>query len=382
MPEKIELEKIRVPEWAIRSVMDEAELKELARSIEAHGLIEPIVVRPTSDGCYELISGYRRLQALKVLNAKEVEAKVVECTDEEALALSIEENEKRAEEHPFDVARKVAYMHDALGMSDEKIANKLGRERSWVVMMLKINAIGDEAKKVLAPKVRDIAKLYSVAKINSPEKQLIAANVLAKRNLSRKEVEDLAKQANPLPVEEFRAYCERLLKGEGEVQGGGAEGAGGVNMLTPPQAKGPLGQGAGEAEVSSRLDTSQGQVQPPVQGPQTSQEQGKAPETRECYICGEERGRKEIKFYAICKDRHSGLHELMRDMRRYGSENVDNVLEAESHVRYLLLSYPPEQRGEIAKKLAELVPHLQGLGVELFKQVVEEVKRRLAQNQD
>jgi len=380
MPEKIELEKIRVPEWAIRSVMDEAELKELKDSIEARGLIEPIVVRPSRDGCYELISGYRRLQALKVLNAKEVEAKVVECTDEEALALSIEENEKRAEEHPFDVARKVAYMHDALGMSDEKIANKLGRERSWVVMMLKINAIGDEAKKVLAPKVRDIAKLYSVAKINSPEKQLIAANVLAKRNLSRKEVEGLAKQANPLPVEEFRAYCEGLLKGEGEVQGQEAGGAGGVNMLTPPQAQNPLGQGAGEAEVSSRLDTSQGQGPPPAQGPQTGQGQGKAPETRECYICGEVKDREEIRFYAVCKDGHPGFQELMRDMRRYGSENIDHVLEAESHVRYLLLSYPPEQRSEITKNLAELVPHLQGLEAEIVKQIVEEVKRRLAQN--
>jgi hypothetical protein len=88
--------------------------------------------------------------------------------------------------------------------------------------------------------------------------------------------------------------------------------------------------------------------------------------------------REEIRFYAVCKDGHQGFQELMRDMRRYGSENVDNVLEAESHVRYLLLSYPPEQRGEIAKKLAELVPHLQDLGVELFKQVVEEVKKRHA----
>jgi ParB/RepB/Spo0J family partition protein len=358
MPEKIELEKIRVPEWAIRTVMDEAELKELAKSIEARGQIEPIVVRLSPDGYYELISGYRRLQALKMLNAKEVEAKVVECTDEEALALSIEENEKRTNEHPFDVARKVAYLHEKQGLSVRKIAKLLGKEKSWVDMMLKINAIDEEAKKVLGPKVRDIAKLYAIAKINSPEKQRIAANVLVKRNLSREGVEDLVKQANPRPVEEFRAYCERRLKGEGEVQG----------------------EGAGEAEVSNMLDTSQGQGPPPAQGPQTGQGQGKAPETRECYICGEVKDREEIRFYAVCKDGHPGFQELMRDMRRYGSENVDNVLEAESHVRYLLLSYPPEQRGEIAKNLAELVPHLQGLGVELFKQVVEEVKRRHGEN--
>jgi ParB/RepB/Spo0J family partition protein len=355
---KIELEKIRVPEWAERIFVDKNELKDLANSIEAHGLIEPVVVRPTSDGCYELISGYRRLQALRELKMTEVEAKVVECTDEEAIALSIEENEKRAEENPIDVARKVAYMREKLGLSTRKIAKLLGKEESWVSMMLKINAIDEEAKKVLGPKVRDIGTLYAIARINSPEKQRIAADLLAKRNLSRKEVEDLVKEANPMPVEEFRAYCERLLKGEGEVQGGGAEGAGGFQHVeTPPD-----------------------QGQPPVQGPQTGQEQGEAPETRECYICGEERGRKEIKFYAVCKDRHSGLHELMKDMRRYGSENVDRVLEAESHVRYLLLSYPPEQRAEMAKGIAEIAPYLKGLGAEVVKQIVEEVKRRLAQN--
>jgi ParB/RepB/Spo0J family partition protein len=338
MPEKIELEKIRVPEWAIRTVMDEGKLRELANSIEAHELIEPIVVRLTSDGHYELISGYRRLQALKVLNAKEVEAKVVECTDEEALALSIEENEKRTNEHPFDVARKIAYMREKLGLSTREIAKRLGKEESWVSMMLKINAIDEEAKKVLAPKVRDIGKLYAIATINSPEKQRIAADYLVKRNLRRKEVEDLAKQANPMPVEEFRAYCERLLKEEGEEHEERAEGAGGFQHVeTPP-----------------------GKVQPPTQGPQTSQEQGEAPETRECYLCGEERGRKEIRFYAICKDRHSGLHELMRDVRRYGSDDVDHVLEVESDIRHFLLTLPKEERGK----------------------VVEEVKRWLAQNQD
>jgi ParB family chromosome partitioning protein len=264
---EIELEKIRVPEWAERIFVDENELKGLANSIEAHGLIEPIIVRLASDGHYELISGYRRLQALKMLNAKEVEAKVVECTDEEALALSIEENEKRAEEHPFDVAKKVAHMHDVLGMSDEKIATKLGKDRTWVSMMLKINAIDEEAKKVLAPKVRDYTKLYAIAKINSPEKQRIAADYLVKRNPDRKGVEDLARKANPMPVEEFRAYCERLLKEWSEVQGEGAEGA----------------------EVFSMLNTPPTQGQPPAQGPQKGQEQRKGPETGECSLCGKER---------------------------------------------------------------------------------------------
>jgi ParB/RepB/Spo0J family partition protein len=355
---KIKLDEIEVPEWAKREFLDPSEQRELVNSIRMRGLMQRIGVRLTPDGRYQLIYGYRRLQALRELRMTEVEADVYEGPEEEAIVMSIEENQKRSDEHPFAIARKIARLHKEHGLSVRKIAKLLGKEKSWVDMMLKINAIDEEAKKVLGPKVRDITKLYAIATINSPEKQLIAANVLAKRNLSKEGTEKLARKANPMPVDEFRAYCERLLKGEGEVQG----------------------EGAGEAEVSSRLDTSQGQGPPPAQGPQTGQEQGKGSETRECYLCGEVKDREEIKFYAVCKDGHPGFQELMRDMRRYGSENVDRILEAESHVRYLLLSYPPEQRGEIAKNLAELVPHLQGLDLERVKEVVEEVKRRLAQN--
>jgi ParB family chromosome partitioning protein len=353
---EIRLDEIEVPEWAKREFLDPSKQEELVNSIRMRGLMQPIGVRLTPDGRYQLIYGYRRLQALRELGMAEVEAEVYDCTEEEAIVMSIEENDKRSDEHPFFTAKKIASMHEELGLSVREIAKRLGKEKSWVDMMLKINAIDGEAKRVLGPKVRDITKLYAIATINSPEKQLIAADLLVKRNLSKEETEKLARKANPMPVEEFRAYCEKLLKGEGEVQGEGAEGA----------------------EVSSRLDTSQAQGQPPAQGSRTGQGQGKAPETRECYICGEVKDREEIRFYAVCKDGHPGFQELIKRVRQYGSRNIDRVLGMVIPILDLILDYPSDKWGEIAQSIAELVPYIRGLGVERVKEVVEEVKRRHA----
>jgi ParB family chromosome partitioning protein len=380
MPEKIELEKIRVPEWARRTVLDGKVIDEIAESIETYGQLNPVIVRDLGDGNYELIAGYQRYLAMRKRGRSKIEAKVVKCTDEEALALSIEENLKRAEEHPFDVAKKVAYMHDVLGMSEEKIANKLGRDKPWVSKMLKINAIDEEAKKVLAPKVRDIEKLYAIAKFDDPEKQRIAADLLAKRNLSREDVEDLAKKANSMSVEEFRAYCERRLKEEGEGHEERVKEAGGVAHAQPPRIpEMPLAQGS-QAGGAQPAEQPSDQRQPPVQGPRTGQEQRKGPETYRCNLCREEKEGFKTTPYRFCSDRHEDLHRMLLDLKGLPPDEIDLNATILREVNRFLLDYPKEQRAEMAKGIAEIAPYLKGLDLEQVKEVVEEVKRRFAQN--
>jgi len=355
---EIEIEKIRVPEWARRTVLDDTVIDEIAESIETYGQLEPVIVRDLGGGNYELIAGYQRYLAVLKIGRSKIEAKVIECTEEEALILHLLENLKRSDAHPFDIARDIANIREKLGLSESKIAKLLGKDKSWVSMMLKINAINEEAKKVLKPKVRDITKLYAIATINSPEKQLIAADLLAKRNLSKEETEKLARVANPMPVEEFRAYCEKLLKGEGEVQGEGAEGA----------------------EVSSRLDTSQAQGQPPAQGSQAGQEQRKVPETYTCNLCGEKRERFMIRFYGFCSDKHEDLYGMLWDLRGLPRDEIDSTFTALRQVKDFLRTFPKDQRGEAAHNLIEIARLSKGLDLEDLRMLVEEVKRRLAEN--
>jgi ParB/RepB/Spo0J family partition protein len=399
---EVKLDRISVPDWARRTVLDGEAIDEIAESIETYGQLEPVIVRDLGDGNYELIAGYQRYLAMRKRGRSTVEAKVIECTDEEALTLSIEENEKRAEEHPFDVAKKVAYMHGKVGLSTRKIAKRLGKDDSWIAKMLKINEIDEEAKKVLGPKVRDIEKLYSLAKIDDPEKQRIAANYLVKHDLSREGVEDLAKKANSMPVEEFRAYCEGLLKEGGEGHGERAEGRGVLRMRSTLQAQGPSGDRAEGAGNASTLTSLQAQGTPPTsqegsgapgtgsppqdqgqhtaQGPQTGQEQRKGPETYTCSLCREKRERFKIKFYGFCNDRHDELHGMLWDLRGLPQEEIDSIFTVLLQVKDFLLTYPKEQRAEMAKGIAEIAPYLKALDLERVKEVVEEVKRRLAQN--
>jgi len=271
-------------------------------------------------------------------------------------------------------------MHDVLGMSEEKIANKLGRDKPWVSKMLKINAIDEEAKKVLAPKVRDMEKLYAIAKIDDPEKQRIAADLLAKRNLSREDVEDLAKKANSMSVEEFRTYCERCLKEEGEGHEERVKEAGGVAHAQPPRIpEMPLAQGS-QAGGAQPAEQPSDQVQPPVQGPQTGQEQRKGPKRYPCFWCGDEREHFNIKFFGGCADRHEDLRGLLWDLRGLPPDEIDLNATILREVNRFLLDYPKEQRAEMAKGIAEIAPYLKALDLERVKEVIEEVKRRLAQN--
>ncbi|MEM1677563.1 MAG: ParB/RepB/Spo0J family partition protein [Nitrososphaerota archaeon] len=184
------MSQIKVPEWAERSVMIDSELEDLVRSIEAMRQIEPIIVKKIGDEGYKLISGYRRFMALEKIGASEVEAKIVECSDEEAMALSIEENLKISDEHPFDTARKIAYMHIELGLSVRKIADWIGRDDSWVKMMLKMDSMSPEIKNILAPKVKDVRTIYHVATVDGPGHQ----KTIARYNLRRKDVEEIKKK--------------------------------------------------------------------------------------------------------------------------------------------------------------------------------------------
>jgi ParB/RepB/Spo0J family partition protein len=399
---KIEIEKIRVPEWARRTMLDGKVIDEIAESIEKSTQLNPVIVRDLGDGSYELIAGYQRYLAISKRGRSRIEAKVIECTDEEALALSIEENLKRAEEHPFDVAKKIAYMHEKLGLSDEKIASKLGRDRSWVAKYRSLSKICEEAKAELAPKVKDIAKLSSIARIGEKGKQYMVARLTALFDLDRKEVEELVEKAESMDLISFGVlYLNRYLElrraseeGLSRVRGvnmftlyktfsgggQGAEGAGNASTSTSLQAQGtsPTSQeGSGAPGTGS---PPQDQVQPPAQGSQTGQEGRKGPETYTCTLCREKRERKDIMFSGTCADRHHDLRRLLWDLRRLPPDEIDPHLAALYEFHLFLLDYPKEEKGEIARGIAEIAPRFKGLGPELVKEAIEKVMRELAQN--
>jgi len=350
---ELDVDSIRISDWAERRVIKDHEVEDLAESIRRGIQIEPIIVRRLDDGSYELISGYMRLNALKRLGYRTVEAKIVECSDEEALTISLEENLKRSDMHPFDIARKVAYMYEALGLSVYEIGRRLNKEHSWVSMMLRLDAISPEAKNLLAQKVRDIPTLYEVSKLDKPGEQVFASEIIVRHHFNRRGASSLVKDIREKGLEAVREEYKRLLEESETEKGESLYNSRMVNMLTTSQEY--KGFSRGEAH--------------------TSGQPGKTVEFRTCYVCEETRPREDIRFIALCREEHEALDALLKLCKKHECKKVEKVLEPIVENLDIFLSYPEDQQGEVIYNLIELARMVRGLDLETIRELVEEAKK-------
>ncbi|MEM4498416.1 MAG: ParB/RepB/Spo0J family partition protein [Nitrososphaerota archaeon] len=370
--ERIPLDRIKVPDWAKRTVIADHELEDLARSMETMGQIEPIIVRRMGDGGYELISGYRRLMALGKRGFSEAEAKMVECDDFEAIALSIEENLKRADEHPFDTARKIAYMHKELGLSVRRIGELIGRDPSWVDIMLKIDSMDPEAKKILAPRTKSYNILYEIASIRDPNGQRLAAEIFSKHDMGVREVRSLVKEIEEKGCEAVRREYEEILKRPEE--GGGEE----LNTVKVFRRLNTSGEYKLCSEARKPMAPEAPQAREALGGheaPSVSKRDG-LEEVRECDICGERISRSQGRFRFICRDRHSSFHELFKLIKDHGYKKIEHVLDYLIIEAEDLAQRPPEEVAEILKRRRLIAEKTGGLDLYMLDQLLEEVEKR------
>jgi ParB/RepB/Spo0J family partition protein len=129
--EKIPLSSI-IPSQNFRE--DKGDIEGLAASIKEHGLIHPIRVRKLSLGTYEIIAGFRRFEAHKLIGAKEIDAIVVEEQPSNAAVERLVENIQRKDLNPFEIARTLSPLYSNFHMDDDAIAKKAGKSRQWVLM--------------------------------------------------------------------------------------------------------------------------------------------------------------------------------------------------------------------------------------------------------
>jgi len=372
--ERMPLDRIKVPEWARRIVVMDHELEDLAGSMKTMGQIEPIIVRRMGDGGYELISGYRRFMALKKIGAVEVEAKIVECDDLEAIALSVEENLKRSDEHPFDTARKIAYMHRGLGLSVRRIGELIGRDPSWVDMMLRIDSMDPEAKKVLAPKTKSYWIIYEIASIRDPDGQRLAAEIFSKHDMGVREVRELAKEIEERGCEAVRREYEEILRRPEE---GGGEDLNTMKVFVRTNTSDEY-KLCSEARKPMAPKASEAYEPHEAHEPSKPSKHEGLPEARECDLCGEKIARGEGKWLFICRHGHSFIHELFRLARKYGYEKVEDalgymVVEVED-----LVQRPGEEMAEVLRLRRMIAENTRGLDIYALDQLLREVKKREA----
>ncbi len=128
---------IRPNPWQPRKSPDPLKMDELARSIQARGVLEPVLVRPVA-GKYELVAGERRLRASQRIGMKEIPAIIVNLTDKESLEVALVENLQREDLSPVDEARAYQILVEEFERTHDQIAEQVGKDRSTVSNLIRL----------------------------------------------------------------------------------------------------------------------------------------------------------------------------------------------------------------------------------------------------
>ena len=181
---------IRPGRYQPRSRMDQTALAELAASIRAQGLMQPLLVRPLERDRYELIAGERRWRAAQMAGLVEVPALVREVPDEAALAMSLIENIQRENLNPIEEAAGLQRLVDEFRMTHEQAADAVGRSRSATTNLLRLLKLAKPVQQMLMEGTLEMGHARALLALDGA-RQIEAANRVAARGLSTRETEAL-----------------------------------------------------------------------------------------------------------------------------------------------------------------------------------------------
>lgn len=176
-----------------RTDMHEDTLNDLAESIMAQGVVQPIVVRPISGGRYEIIAGERRWRATQLAGLDTIPAIVREASDEAAIAMALIENIQREDLNPLEEASALKRLIDEFEMTHQEVGEAVGRSRAAVSNLLRLLDLSVAVKPYLESGDLEMGHARALLPL-SPELQLQAAQTIAKKGLSVRAAENLSKQ--------------------------------------------------------------------------------------------------------------------------------------------------------------------------------------------
>ncbi|QLI81341.1 ParB/RepB/Spo0J family partition protein [Chitinibacter fontanus] len=181
-----------------RTLMNEEALEELANSIRAQGLMQPILVREVGLEQYEIIAGERRWRAAQLAGLTEIPALVREIADEAALAMALIENIQRENLNPLEEAIGIQRLVDEFGLTQEAAAHALGKSRSAVANLLRLLNLEPAVREMLLAGQLDMGHARALLPLNA-DRQLEAARHVVLKGLSVREVEALVKKMQAEP---------------------------------------------------------------------------------------------------------------------------------------------------------------------------------------
>ena len=172
-----------------RTRMDQETLRELADSIKAQGVMQPILARPVAGGRFEIVAGERRWRAARIAGLSSVPALVREIPDQQALAAALIENIQREDLNPLEEAVGIQRLIQEFGMTHATAAGALGRSRAAVTNLLRLLELAAPVRELLAQGKLDMGHARALLAL-SPARQVELAREVVARQLSVREVEN------------------------------------------------------------------------------------------------------------------------------------------------------------------------------------------------
>jgi ParB family chromosome partitioning protein len=226
LPRTLQLDQLQPGRYQPRTRMDEGALYELAESIKAQGIMQPVLVRrvpvngasnaaPTDASAgsprYEVIAGERRVRAARLAGLREVPVLVREVPDESAAAMALIENIQREDLNPLEEAQGLKRLTDEFGLTHEAAAQSVGRSRSAASNLLRLLNLSSAVQDLLMAGDLDMGHARALLALEGAE-QVIAANEIVARKLSVREAEQLVSRRGASRGRQARLIAARQEK--------------------------------------------------------------------------------------------------------------------------------------------------------------------------
>jgi ParB family chromosome partitioning protein len=181
-----------------RTRFSEEELERLTQSVAEQGVLQPLLARKM-EGAYELIAGERRLRAARAAGLDQVPVIILNLTDEQVLEVSIIENIQRENLNVLEEAEAYYRLIDEFGYTQEKVAEKIGKNRSTIANLLRLRSLPEEIKEGLIAEIISMGHARALLGAGSVENQLYLFKQVMEKQLSVRETERLVNQAKKQP---------------------------------------------------------------------------------------------------------------------------------------------------------------------------------------
>jgi len=215
---EVELSELRSNPYQPRKVFDEDKLEELANSIKEHGVFQPIIVKKSSIKGYEIIAGERRVKASTMAGLTKIPAIVRDFSDQEMMEIALLENLQRENLNSIEEAMAYKSLINAMSITQEQLANRLGKSRSHITNMLGLLNLPEEVKDLIIENKISMSHARVLSKMENKAEIIALANKIINENLNVRDLENVSKDESIQKIHKIKkkssseySYVENIM---------------------------------------------------------------------------------------------------------------------------------------------------------------------------